>query len=75
MRIITWNVNGLKSLITKINLDEFLKNNNPDIFCMSEIKLTCPINNIQDKLEKNINGYKYRYWSPCLLKKGYSGKA
>lgn len=73
MRIITWNVNGLKSLINKINLDEFLKDKNPDIFCMSEIKLTCPINNIQDKLEKNINGYKYRYWSPCLLKKGYSG--
>ncbi len=73
MKIIAWNVNGLKSLIKEHDLNAFLKKHNPDIFCMSEIKLTCPINNIQSKLQKNIEGYKYRFWSPCISKKGYSG--
>ncbi|VVU95433.1 Endonuclease/Exonuclease/phosphatase family [seawater metagenome] len=73
MKIICWNVNGLKSLIKAHNLNSFLETHNPDIFCMSEIKLTCPINNIQKKLEKNVNNYKFRYWSPCITKKGYSG--
>lgn len=73
MKIITWNVNSLRSLIKKINLNNFLKKYKPDVFCMSEIKLTCPINDFQKELEKSIKGYKYRYWSPCLIKKGYSG--
>ena len=30
---------------------------------------------IKEELNEKIKGYKYRYWSPCLVKNGYSGTA
>ena len=75
VRIIAWNVNSIRALIKKININDFLNNYKPDIFCMSETKLSCPdeehISNLKDK----INGFKYRYYSTCLIKQGYSGTA
>ena len=75
MKIIAWNVNGLRSLINSdsISLADYLKINKPDIFCMSETKLSCPDAAIKTLLEKLISGYKYRYYSTCIARKGYSG--
>ena len=35
-KIISWNVNGLRALIKKENLNDFLQKHKPHIFCISE---------------------------------------
>ena len=63
MKIISWNVNGIRAAIKKGLLD-FLKEENPDIFCAQEIK--------SEKIEIEISDKYYQYWNPAQ-KKGYSG--
>jgi len=70
MRIISYNVNGIRAAITKGFL-EWLQQANPDIICLQEIKATPE----QIPLEEFANaGYPYNYWFPAQ-KKGYSGVA
>ncbi len=38
MKIISWNVNGIRAVERKGNLKEFLKTHQPDVFCIQEIK-------------------------------------
>jgi exodeoxyribonuclease-3 len=73
MKIIAWNVNGIRSLLKTTYLDELIKDENPDIFCMGETKISCPYNDVETDLIKRLPQFKYRYWSPCKTKKGYSG--
>jgi exodeoxyribonuclease III len=73
MKIIAWNVNGLKAINKKVNLNTFLEKNKPDIFCMSETKLSCPFFKIENELKGKVKGYKYRYWNVSQMKAGYSG--
>lgn len=73
MKIIAWNVNGLNAINKKVDLNKFLKKHNPDVFCMGETKLSCPFFELEEELKKKVKGYKFRYWSPCQTKKGYSG--
>ena len=54
IKIIAWNVNSIRSLITKVDLNDFLKTYDPQIFCMSETKLSCPDLLIQQDLMKKI---------------------
>jgi exodeoxyribonuclease-3 len=75
MKIIAWNVNGLKSLLKTTYLKELIDIHNPDIFCMGETKLSCPYDDIENQIIKNFPKFKFRYWSPCKTKKGYSGTA
>lgn len=70
MKIISYNVNGIRAAINK-GLISWLQNANPDIICLQEIKA----------LKEQINlsffeeaGYKYNYWFSAQ-KKGYSGVA
>ena len=74
-KIIAWNVNSIRALVDKVNLQEFLDNEKPNIFCMSETKLSCPDLVVRQNLVKKIKGYKYRYYSSCTVRKGYSGTA
>ena len=71
--MISWNVNGVRSLIKKNHQDltNLLNTYNPHILCLNETKLSCPLNDVIDEFKKL--GFKYSYWSPCLVKKGYSG--
>ncbi|CCC57913.1 exodeoxyribonuclease III [Caloramator australicus] len=69
MRIYTWNVNGLRSILKKGFLD-FIKDEDPDILCLQETKLQ--EEQIDDEI-KNLKGY-YKYFS-FANKKGYSGVA
>lgn len=64
MKLISWNVNGLRACKTK-GFDEFFESENADIFSIQETKMQ----EGQAKLEKN--GY-YMYMSSAI-KKGYSG--
>lgn len=67
MKLVSWNVNGLRACITK-GFNEFFESINADIFCIQETKM-------QEEQAKNINfkGY-YRYMNSAQ-KKGYSGTA
>jgi exodeoxyribonuclease III len=75
LKIIAWNVNGIRSLMKTDNLLKLIENNKPNIICFGEIKISCPFFDLEEDLRRKIKGYKYRYWSPCLIRNGYSGTA
>ncbi len=66
MKIISWNVNGLRACITKGFFD-FLKDENPDIICLQETKMQ------QEQADFKVEGY-HEFWYSAV-KKGYSGTA
>ncbi len=70
MKIISYNVNGIRAAIRKGFLD-WLSQANPDIICLQEIKAT-PDQFDHSPFEEA--GYIYHYWYPAT-KKGYSGVA
>ena len=66
MKLITWNVNGLRAVINKGFADFFIKSN-ADIFCIQETKMQ------EGQLDIQFDGYQ-KYFNSAL-KKGYSGTA
>lgn len=70
MKIISWNVNGLRAIVRKGSWDEILQQN-PDILCLQETKAQPEQ---LDELVRNPPGY-HSYFSWPSLKKGYSGTA
>lgn len=70
MKIISYNVNGIRAAITKGFL-EWLQQANPDVICLQEIKAT---EDQIPKIEIAAAGYPYQYYFPAE-KKGYSGVA
>lgn len=66
MKLISWNVNGLRACINKGFLESFNKLD-ADIFCLQEIKLQ------EGQVDLKIDGY-YDFWN-YAQKKGYSGTA
>ena len=75
MKIIAWNINGIRSILKTDHLDNLLKNEDPDIFCMGETKISCPYDKVEEDIIKRFPQFKFRYWSPCKIKPGYSGTA
>ena len=69
MRIITYNVNGIRAAMNK-DLVGWLKTSNPDVLCLQEVKATPDQVNVA---EFEALGYQM-YWYPAQ-KKGYSGVA
>lgn len=67
MKIYSWNVNGLRAVIRKGALAEFLNSEKPDILCMQEIKAK------KDQVEIDLPDY-IEYWNPAE-RPGYSGTA
>ena len=66
MRLISWNVNGLRACVQKGFLDVF-RELDADCFCLQETKLQ------PDQINLELNGYE-QYWCSAE-KKGYSGTA
>lgn len=66
MKMISWNVNGLRACVNKGFTDIF-KKLNADIFCVQETKLQ------EGQIDLNLEGY-HQYWN-YAEKKGYSGTA
>ena len=66
MKLISWNVNGIRAVINKGFMD-FFKKADADIFCVQETKMQ------EGQLELILDGY-YQYWNSAE-KKGYSGTA
>lgn len=66
MKLISWNVNGLRACVQKGFLDYF-KDADADIFCVQETKLQ------EGQIALDLEGYE-QYWN-YAEKKGYSGTA
>ena len=66
MKLISWNVNGIRAVIKK-DFWDFFKKENADIFCIQETKMQ------EGQAEISVEGYE-QYWNSAE-KKGYSGTA
>lgn len=66
MKLISWNVNGLRAVVKKGFL-EYFDSVDADIFCLQETKLQA------GQIDLDLPGYK-DYWN-YAVKKGYSGTA
>ena len=66
MKLISWNVNGIRACVGK-NFMEFFNEVNADIFCLQETKLQ------ENQIDLQLEGY-HQYWN-YAKKKGYSGTA
>jgi len=66
VKLISWNVNGLRACMKKGFMDYFNRENS-DIFCIQETKIQ------EGQVNLELEGY-YKYWN-YAVKKGYSGTA
>ncbi|HVH95911.1 MAG TPA: exodeoxyribonuclease III, partial [Bacillus sp. (in: firmicutes)] len=66
MKLVSWNVNGIRECVKKGFLDYFQKVD-ADIFCIQETKLQ------ENQIELNLEGY-HQFWN-YAERKGYSGTA
>ncbi|MDO6491141.1 MULTISPECIES: exodeoxyribonuclease III [unclassified Cellulophaga] len=70
MKIVSYNVNGIRAAINKGFID-WLTTTDPDVICLQEIKA------LKEQLDLSLfeeAGYSYNYWYSAQ-KKGYSGVA
>lgn len=66
MKLISWNVNGIRACVNK-GFENFFKEADADIFCIQETKCQ------PDQIDLEFEGYQ-SYWNSAE-KKGYSGTA
>lgn len=66
MKLISWNVNGIRACVNK-GFEQFFKQINADIFCIQETKCQ------PDQIDLKFDGYQ-SYWNSAE-RKGYSGTA
>lgn len=67
MKIYSWNVNGIRAVLKKGDLQRFLEAHDPDILCLQETKAN------KEQVEVDFSQYD-EYWNSAE-KKGYSGTA
>jgi exodeoxyribonuclease-3 len=67
MKLISWNVNGIRSILKKGFLD-FLKKENPDVLSLQETRSQ------EEASGLSVNGFR-QYWNVCEGNRGYSGTA
>ena len=67
MKIISWNVNGIRAVMKK-GFPDFVKKYDPDILCLQETKAH------PDQVDELLHDYEHHFWNSAD-KKGYSGTA
>lgn len=67
MKLVSWNVNGLRACVNK-GFNDYFKETNADIFCIQESKLQ------EGQINLELGEGYTQYWN-YALKKGYSGTA
>ena len=67
MKIISWNVNGIRAVMKK-GFHDFVEKENPDILCVQETKAN------KEQVDELMHDYEHHYWNSAE-KKGYSGTA
>ena len=76
IKIIFWNVGGLRQLLPKKELDKLIQEENPDMICFNETKIDAEIiekMGLEKTFKEKYN--LYSYFNNCKEKKGYSGTA
>lgn len=66
MKLISWNVNGLRAVVKK-GFEDIFAEIDADVFCLQETKLQ------EGQIDLELKGY-HQYWN-YAVKKGYSGTA
>ena len=66
MKLVSWNVNGIRAALTK-GFEDFFYNVDADVFCVQETKMQ------EGQVDIYLKGY-IQYWNSAI-KKGYSGTA
>ncbi|MBI2871075.1 MAG: exodeoxyribonuclease III [Candidatus Omnitrophica bacterium] len=66
MKFVSWNVNGIRSILTKGFLT-FVRESDPDVLCVQETRA------VEDEAGLKLEGY-HAFWNPAQ-KKGYAGTA
>lgn len=69
MKLISWNVNGIRAVMKK-NFLEFLLSEKPDVLCLQEVKIS---EDSKNDAKLDFPGY-LEYWN-CAQRPGYSGTA
>jgi exodeoxyribonuclease-3 len=67
MKLVSWNVNGLRACVTK-GFNDFFQEMDADIFCLQETKLQ------EGQITLEPHAEYHQYWN-YAVKKGYSGTA
>lgn len=68
MKLVSWNVNGIRAVVNK-GFYDFFNEVNADIFCVQETKLQ------EEQVDESLKSLReYNYWNSAV-KKGYSGTA
>jgi exodeoxyribonuclease-3 len=67
MKLISWNVNGIRAVLKK-GFHDFVDKERPDIICIQETKAH------PDQVDEIMHDYEHHYWNSAE-KKGYSGTA
>ncbi|MFZ1812704.1 MAG: exodeoxyribonuclease III [Candidatus Saccharimonadales bacterium] len=67
MKLYSWNVNGIRAVLNKGALQDFIKKHDPDILCLQETKAE------RGQVEIDLPQYDEHFFS--AVKKGYSGTA
>ena len=67
MKLVSWNVNGLRACMGK-GFPAFLEAEAPDVICLQETKMQ------REQADFAFPGY-HEYWNSSTVKKGYSGTA
>ena len=76
IKIVCWNIAGIRPFFQKKDFDILIKEENPDIICFNETKVDEEL--IEKMNYKKMFKEKYNfhtYWNCCTEKKGYSGTA
>ncbi len=66
MKLVSWNVNGIRA-VQKKGFNEYVQKENPDVLCLQEVKAT------KEQAGEIMKGY-HSFWNSAQ-KKGYSGTA
>jgi exodeoxyribonuclease-3 len=67
MKLYSWNVNGIRAVLTKGALQKFIEEHDPDVLCLQETKAE------RGQVEFDLPQYHEHFFS--AVKKGYSGTA
>lgn len=66
MKIVSWNVNGIRALLQRDLLAPFMAAHDPDVLCLQEIKAQ------PEQVRLDLPSHPYHYWNSAT-RKGYAG--
>lgn len=68
MKLVSWNINGIRAVVNKDLFVPFVKKEKPDVLCLQETKAE------KGQAEIDLPDYE-EYWHSSTRKKGYAGTA